>query len=354
MDERTADRLAKFTSLRDILAFRPSGERDCFYQESLCPFFLMLMRVDAASPESTAISVYTPSEQVILPPDYLGHGRTEDSQHRHNSFEFTYVLEGSMYQLVEGKRYYYPAGSCCLMNWDTLHTEDVSTGFTCVFLSVTREYVAHLMGCGDSLLFPGEARFLDNLIFRFFRENLTVSGHSPGDFLDFVPKITQNEQVALVHQIFEELLRALILPSTGTTFRLAELFVHFTELLGNADYYVAEHVTARSGMDTLLFARIDRILSERHGRVSNRELAEMLNYNGSYLGRIVKRHTGRSLFEYSMTFTMDWAARELISTNKSVSEIASELSFTNLSHFYKLFHSRFGCTPGEYRAMRKA
>ena len=353
MTDKTADKLSGFTQLRDILAFRPSGERDCFYQESLRPFFLMLMRADADRPESTAVSVYTPSEQVTLPPDYLGHGRTADSQHRHNSFEFTYVLEGSMYQLVEGKRYYYPAGSCCLMNWDTLHTEEVSTGFTCVFLSVTREYLTRLISSCDLLLFPEEGRILDNLIFRFFRDNLTVSGHNPGDFLDFVPKITQTEQVGLVHQIFEELLYALILPAPGTSFRLAELFVRFTDILGNPDYYASEHVTARSAMDALLFARIDRILSERHGRVSNRELAELLNYNGSYLGRIVKRHTGRSLFEYSMTFAMDWAAQELTATGRSVSEIASELSFSNLSHFYKLFHDRHGCTPGEYRALRK-
>lgn len=101
--------------------------------------------------------------------------------------------------------------------------------------------------------------------------------------------------------------------------------------------------------DALLFARIERILSERHGRVTNRELSELLSYNGSYLGRIVKKHTGRSLFDYSMTFAMAYAARELAATGKTVGEIASELQFTNLSHFYRLFHARFGLTPNEYR-----
>ena len=95
--------------------------------------------------------------------------------------------------------------------------------------------------------------------------------------------------------------------------------------------------------------RIDRILSERHGRVTNRELAELLHYNGSYLGRIVKKHTGKSLFEYSMEFTMVEAAELLRKTRLPAAAIAGALRFTNHSHFYRLFKERYGMTPNEYR-----
>lgn len=57
-------------------------------------------------------------------------------------------------------------------------------------------------------------------------------------------------------------------------------------------------------MDFLLMARIDQILEERNGRITNHELAQILNYDGSYIGRIVKKATGKSLFKYSMTFTI--------------------------------------------------
>lgn len=42
-------------------------------------------------------------------------------------------------------------------------------------------------------------------------------------------------------------------------------------------------------MDSLLMARIDQILEERNGRITNHELAQILNYDGSYIGRIVKK-----------------------------------------------------------------
>ena len=104
-------------------------------------------------------------------------------------------------------------------------------------------------------------------------------------------------------------------------------------------------------MESSLFARIDQILEERHGRITHSELSGILNYNGSYLGRIVKKYTGKSLFDYGMTFTMKYAAKELTHTNKTAADIAAELNFSNRSHFYRLFKDHFGVTPNEYRKL---
>lgn len=78
----------------------------------------------------------------------------------------------------------------------------------------------------------------------------------------------------------------------------------------------------RTAMDSFLMARIDQLLEERNGRITNHELAQILNYDGSYIGRIVKKATGKSLFEYSMTFTMAAAETMLRSTEMSISQIA--------------------------------
>ena len=102
-------------------------------------------------------------------------------------------------------------------------------------------------------------------------------------------------------------------------------------------------------MESSLFARIDQILEERHGRITHAELSEVLNYNGSYLGRIVKKYTGKRLFDYSMTFTMKYAAKQLLETNKTAAQIAADLQFTNRTHFYRLFKEHFGVTPKEYK-----
>lgn len=335
--------------IQKLVAFHTSDKSSVFYQEILVPFLLMRMTVWAGRPKECFLSFYTPDAHFSARAgDYI-EGRPVNSQHQHNCFEFTYVLEGNMYQLVEGKRYFYPAGSCCLMNRNTLHTEELSTDFTCIFVSVSVDLAFTLMHDLKKLMFPQEQRLYQNMVFMFIARNLQADMHDSKDFLDFIPKITTTEQIATVRHLFDEMLDTLILPQCGATYRLLGLILKLIDILCNGDYYTAAHVTANCNMDSLLFARIDRILSDHHGRISNRALAQVLNYNGSYLGRIVKKYTGKSLFDYSMTFAMAYAAHLLDSTTLSAAEIASTLHFSNRSHFYKLFQEYFGVTPRAYR-----
>lgn len=337
------------TELSQVIRFHDSNNPAVFYQEILVPFMLTLLSVHSNDPKKHVMSVHTPDAQFSISSSSSIHGRRPISQHQHNCFEFTYVLEGSMYQIVEGRRYFYPTGSCCLINRNTLHTEELSSDFYCVFFSVSSDFVNRLMSYGNGLLFPGEQSLFDSPIFQFFRRNLNNADANAKDFLDFVPKITETEQVHLVHQIFEDMLHTLMAPEYGATYHLQELFIKLIGILDNPDYYNAVHITAKGNIESSLFARIDQILEERHGRITHSELAEVLNYNGSYLGRIVKKYTGKSLFDYSMTFTMKYAAKLLVETNMSAAQIATELHFSNRSHFYRLFKEYFGTTPNDYR-----
>nr|WP_302789366.1 AraC family transcriptional regulator [Anaerostipes caccae] len=310
------------------------------------PFTISIIAFHPEEISDSAFSFFTPSAQFNLPAAEI---RGHDRMHQHNCFEFAYVLQGNMYQLVEGKRYIYTPGSCCLMNRNTLHTEELATEFVCIFFSISFEFVEKLISNESSMLFPVEQERFDNLIFHFLEYNLEKDHPDSKDFLDFVPRITETDQKVMVHDIFEKMLTTILSPYYGATYRLQNLFFQLIDILCNPRYYNAVHVTTKISMESLLFSRIDQILDEHHGRISNKRLVQFLNYNGSYLGKIVKKHTGQSLFDYSMNFTMEHAAKLLRDTEKSVSEIASELKFSNRTHFYRIFENHYQMTPKEYR-----
>ena len=338
---------ATYPALAQLFRTRELPGSDNYYHEVLTPFQITLMSICAADPSRNRLSIYAPGAWVSLPPMPPELTEGLPGMHHHNCYEFTYVLEGSLYQLVNGKRFYYPAGSCCLMNRHTLHAEEDETDYCCLFLSIGPEFAERLKGFDHGFLFPEEGQRQENEILRFLESGRGEAMQR--DFLDLVPCISQTEQEHLVHRLFSQMLETLIDPPSGATYQLLALTSQLIAVLGDGECFHLSHVTAETAVEDLLMSRIDRILSQRRGRITNRELAELLHYNGSYLGRIVKKHRGKSLFDYSMDFTMDYAAELLQKTELPATGIAAELRFTNVSHFYRLFRARWGMTPHEYR-----
>ena len=337
------------SDINQVFSLHDSGNPLIFSQNSNAPFALNIMNCRPAEDNSVIMSTLFPGSQLNYSINPEIKNQRKNSMHQHNYFEFMYILKGRMYQIVEGKRYFYTTGSCCLLNRNTFHTEEYSTDYVCIFFTVSADFISRLKNYGRSLLFPEEHAQTDNIIFTFLNNNLEQAHKNTKDFLDFVPKITETEQKHLVHDIFEQMISTILNPFYGATYQLQVLFCKLIFILSDSRYYHVEHISTRTNMDSFLLARIDQLLEERNGRITNHELSQILNYDGSYIGRIVKKATGKSLFAYSMTFTMAAAEKMLRSTDKSISRIAEELHFTNRAHFYKVFNEHYHMTPKEYR-----
>ncbi len=73
-------------------------------------------------------------------------------------------------------------------------------------------------------------------------------------------------------------------------------------------------------------------------RLSRRQFTELF-----------RRVTGQSWRQNVLAMRLNHAARLLVETGKSVTEIVFECGFENLSHFYHKFKSAYGCSPQFYR-----
>ena len=78
-------------------------------------------------------------------------------------------------------------------------------------------------------------------------------------------------------------------------------------------------------------------------------LSEIAGMSPSAFSRFFKLHTGRNLSDYIIDIRLGYAARKLVDTSLSISEISFECGFNNLSNFNRIFKRKKGCSPSEFR-----
>lgn len=90
---------------------------------------------------------------------------------------------------------------------------------------------------------------------------------------------------------------------------------------------------------------------EEHYREELRlsKLSEMVGMTGSAFSRFFKQRTGKNLNEYIVDIRLGHAARLLVDTTQTVSEICYDTGFNTLCNFNRLFRKRKGCNPTEFR-----
>lgn len=79
------------------------------------------------------------------------------------------------------------------------------------------------------------------------------------------------------------------------------------------------------------------------------DAANALNYNPDYLTQILKSDTGMTLCEYLNDTRLKEAKNLLLNTNRTVSEIAYQVGFSDEKYFMKLFKRKENVTPTQYR-----
>jgi AraC family transcriptional regulator len=95
---------------------------------------------------------------------------------------------------------------------------------------------------------------------------------------------------------------------------------------------------------------MDRIESTCCEPLSLAELAEAAGFSSFHFLRVFRHVTGTTPYQYLIGARLRLAARLLLDTRRSVTQIAYEVGFQDLSNFMRTFHRVVGCTPRDYRA----
>jgi len=83
------------------------------------------------------------------------------------------------------------------------------------------------------------------------------------------------------------------------------------------------------------------------------DVAALVSMTPSAFSHFFKKRTQRSFSDYLSDLRIGYAAKLLIESEKTISEICFESGFNNISNFNRSFKFKEGCTPTEFRSQQK-
>ena len=83
------------------------------------------------------------------------------------------------------------------------------------------------------------------------------------------------------------------------------------------------------------------------------EISKIADVHPVHLSRVFRAKFGCTIGEYVRSLRVEFAAKQIVSTEFPLCEIAQTAGFADQSHLHKIFKSVFGLTPVEYRKLNR-
>lgn len=97
------------------------------------------------------------------------------------------------------------------------------------------------------------------------------------------------------------------------------------------------------------FRKLYAYVSEYHTKATLEMICNEFNFSRSYVSHLFKANTGLSIKSFCNVMKINDAKNMLKRTNLSVTDIAYEVGFNDLSYFISTFKKQVGMTPNAYR-----
>ncbi|MEM9952800.1 MAG: AraC family transcriptional regulator [Chloroflexota bacterium] len=116
-----------------------------------------------------------------------------------------------------------------------------------------------------------------------------------------------------------------------------------------SDYFVNAGHNQQTDLPDWLADVCETMQQPEHIIEGRKALMQLANRSPEYVGRMFKHYLNTTPSQYINDLRLDYASDLLRHSDASPTEIAFEVGFGNVSHFYHLFKARWQCSPNEFR-----
>jgi YesN/AraC family two-component response regulator len=259
---------------------------------------------------------------------------TRFDKHKHDYLELVFVYSGSIRQIVDDKSIEMKKGEILIMDMNVEHSiEESGENDIAINVLIKKEFFDWV--------------FMNQIADNDLMSNFIVKSLYEKDkfkrFLYF--KTSDNKKV---WDFMINILMEYYDNKTGmkTAIR-AYMILLFNELLRDYNRYLPNNIIYK--IDSSATVEIMKYIGNDYRNIVLKDLAEHFNYSTDYMGKLVKKITGKTFNELRRDIRMRRAKYLLKNSNMSISDVISRVGYSNLSYFYKQFREDTGITPDEYR-----
>lgn len=153
-----------------------------------------------------------------------------------------------------------------------------------------------------------------------------------------------------LYQTFLSLITIFEHKKMGFELLLKEQLYHFIYLLYQHGHIKKEKSSAPNTDTEEKIKMMLTYIKEHYSRqLTINELAKHCHFSEVHFMNFFKKYTGMTCISYINTYRLEIAASQLSHLQKSITSIAMDCGFPNISYFNRQFKSKYHSTPKEYR-----
>ncbi|MBQ8394794.1 MAG: AraC family transcriptional regulator [Clostridia bacterium] len=252
------------------------------------------------------------------------HPKYEMAFHWHTNLEMIRVLEGELSLTLDNRTHVLRAGEIAFINSETVHgATPKDSVYECIVFNLA------FLKTGNALC----DEFIDDLL-----------SHTA-----YLLEFPQDGEVKnLVDAIFTQISSE----ELGSAFQVIGLY---HQLLGKIQLkkLFTSHLPPSSVHDEKKVVKLKTVLKyirENFDKdITLEDMAAVAGFSNKYFCKFFRDMTGTTPVNYLLTYRIERAARKLLGTDLSVTQIAYDCGFNDLSYFIKTFKAFKRVSPKDYR-----
>ncbi len=247
--------------------------------------------------------------------------------HWHDELEIIYVKSGFLTVNISGENYIGKPGDAFVVSPGNLHFMGSQTG--------TVDYFTFLFPL-KYIAFRSDDMLDDKLIEPLNSGHLMISP----EIKDTVKE--QCEQLARVYAAEIDKSESKI----TSQIRKKIILLQFIHELCKKGFIVENDTTGRNTVEKEMVSYIQQ---NYMGKILLREFGEQFHLSEKYISRYFKEHFHITLSQYVTYLRLEHAKQMLQETDISVTEVAMQSGYQNISYFIRSFKKTYGVSPLKYR-----